>query len=220
LASLDFIRGAVRGTALIPVALQPEPAGFHANVRVPGQRFLATHPHPSNKDFKGNTYWKWAANELHAAYRGICAYTCFYHVPSGTIDHFLPKSAHPNLAYEWNNFRLASHRANSYKGQSMDVLDPFIIQPNWFALDVPSCLMIPGAGLGEPITSQVQRTIDVLHLNSDDTFVQERCDVMLAYANGDVSLDFLHRRFPFLAAEIVRQGIQHTASAIFKIRTV
>ena len=201
---------------MIPVALQPEPAGFNANVREPGQRFLAVKPHPSNKDFKGNTFWKWAATELHAAYRGICAYTCFYQMQPGSIDHFLPKSSYPNLAYEWGNLRLASHRVNLYKRDSVDVVDPFAVQPHWFAMDVPSCLIRPGDGLDEPLTSQIQRTIDVLRLNSDDVFVQERCDMMYAYARGDVSLDFLRRRCPFLAAEIERQGLQATASAIFK----
>lgn len=201
---------------MIPVTLQPEPAGFNVNVREPGRRFIAANQNPSNKDFKGNTFWKWAAPELHAAYRGICAYTCFYLVPPGSIDHFRPKSTQPHLAYEWSNLRLASYRVNLYKRNSVEVLDPFVVQPNWFVMDVPSCLIRPGADLGEPVTTQVQRTIDVLRLNSDDVFVQERCDMMFDYAKGDVSLDFLRRRFPFRAAEIVRQGLEATAKAIFK----
>ena len=198
------------------MVLQPEPVGFDFNVRQPGARFLAANPNPSNKDYRGNTYWRWAADELHAAYRGICAYTCFYLLPPGTIDHFRPKSAQANLAYEWNNLRLASYRVNVYKRDSVEVLDPFVIQPGWFVMDVPSCLIRPGEQLGEPITSQVQKTIDVLKLNDDDTFVQERCDIMLDYAKGNVSLDFLQRRFPFLAVEIVRHGLEAAALAIFK----
>ena len=34
--------------------------------------------------------------------------------------------------------------------------------------------------------------------------------------NQKVTLDFLRRRFPFLAMEIVRQGLEATALAIFK----
>lgn len=201
---------------MIPVELKAEPATFNTSVRQPGRAYLKTNPAPKSKEFQKNALWKKSAQDLHAAYSGICAYTCFYLAPFGSTDHFLPKSSHPNEAYEWNNYRLCSHRVNGYKGDSTDVIDPFVVQPGWFILDVPSCLVKPGAGLSNVVTTQIQATIDRLRLNDDDYFVQERCDLMVDFASGAVSLVHLRKRYPFLAAEITRQGIQETAAQIFR----
>jgi hypothetical protein len=201
---------------VIPLTLQQEPADFHTNVRIPGETFLAQKPEPNGKEFKQAAFWKRAAKELHAAYSGVCAYTCFYMMPPGSIDHYLPKSSYPRYAYEWSNLRLASHRVNLYKKDSVDVLDPCAIAAGWFIMDVPSCLIRPADDLEEPARTQVQNTVDILQLNIDDVFVQERCDMMYAYASGEVSLDYLRRRYPLLAAEIIRQGLQETAKDIFK----
>lgn len=218
MAALDSVCRAIRDRHLIPIERKPEPAGFEANVRRPGRAFLRANRTPSASDFKPHQYWKWAANELYEAYRRTCAYSCMYiPTPAGTIDHFAPKARRPDLAYDWENFRLALHRMNLYKGDSTDVLDPFSIQPGWFVLDFPSCLVRPGAGLTPEQTRQVEASIAVLKLNIDDSLVQDRCDVMVMFAQGDVGLGFLQRRYPFLAAEVERQGIQKSARTIFKM---
>lgn len=201
---------------MIPVQLKAEPATFNEVVRQPGKAFLNINPMPTSKEFQKNSHWKKSAPDLHAAYSGICAYTCFYLAPYGSTDHFLPKSSHPNEAYEWNNFRLCSHRVNGYKGDSTDVIDPFVVQPGWFVLDVPSCLVKSGEGVSDVVTSQVEATIKRLRLNEDDYFVQERCDLMVAFASGEVTLAHLSKRYPFLATEIKRQGLQTTAAQVFK----
>jgi len=202
---------------LIPVGPQAEPAGFEPNVRRPGRAFLRTNATPSTEDFKPHQYWKWAAKELYEAYRRVCAYSCMYiPTPPGTIDHYLPKSKRPDRAYEWDNFRLALHRMNRYKADRTDIIDPFLVGPGWFVLDMPSCLVRAGSGLTPQEKQRVDTTIDALKLNEDDSLVQDRCDVMLMFAQGDVKLPFLQKRYPFLAAEVIRQGVQLTASSIFK----
>jgi len=55
-----------------------------------------------------------------------------------------------------------------------------------------------------------------LRLNDDDYFVQEGCDWMLSFASGEVTLAHLSKRYPFLAAEISKQGLQITAAQVFK----
>jgi hypothetical protein len=201
---------------LIPVSLQAEPHNFEVAVRVPGKKFLVKAPNPTSEEFKKNNFWKNIAKEIYEAYNRVCAYTCRYiEVPNGTIDHFKNKSSYPQLAYEWENYRLCMHRVNLYKG-SNDIIDPFIVQLGWFIIDFPSCLVKPGEGLAEPIRAQVKKTIKILKLNDDDSFVQDRCDVMMLFAQGDVSIEFLRRRRPFLAVEVERQGIQHTATELFK----
>lgn len=204
---------------MIPVLSQPEPANFDAMVRRPGRNFLSRTANPSSKEFRSNAFWKSSANDLHAAYSGVCAYSCFYMMRSGaTTDHFLPKSSYPYDAYEWSNFRLSTHRLNTAKGESTEVIDPFVVQSGWFVLKFPSCLVFPGDGVSEVVKQQVIRTIDVLGLNRDDQLVQERCSLMVEYASGQVDLGFLARRYPFLASEIVRQGLQGRAANIFKMR--
>jgi len=197
--------------------MRQEPTGFDQNVRRRGAAYLKATP--GHKNFKpGHDYWKWASNELFVAYGRICAYTCWYMPLIGTLDHYLPKSKYPELAYEWSNYRLALHRMNMNKSDSTEVVDPFAVQPGWFALDFPSCLVVPGPNIGAPIEAQVRKTIDILKLNIDDNLVQERCNLMVDFSKGYIALPFLRERYPFLAIEIERQNLQARAAEVFKTR--
>lgn len=203
---------------MIRVALQPEYPNFNAEVRVPGAAFLATCQTPTSDQFKRKNFWSRAARELHAAYSGICAYTAMYLPEQGSVDHFLPKANHPQLAYEWNNFRLASGRVNSSKGNGLNILDPFEVQDDWFYMDIPACLLRPNPDLDKPIRNQISGTINSLRLNQDDNYVQERCNILMDYARADVSMGFLERRYPFLAKEVTRQGFdQQTLRDLFRM---
>ncbi len=203
---------------MIPVALQAEPDNFNASVRVPGAKFLAKTQHPTHRDFKGNNFWKNAAEDVYEAYSRVCAYTCRYiDTPYGSIDHFRSKSAHPHLSFEWSNFRLSLPRVNHHKAANASILDPFDVQPGWFVLDFPSCLVKPGDCLDHDVVDQINASIAGLKLNDDDSFVQDRSDIMMMYAEQVVTLTYLQRRRPFLAAEVERQGIDHVrAAALFK----
>ena len=201
---------------MIELAQTPEPQHFDAQVRRPGNRLLARRIPTSSKQF--NNYWKQIGHDLHTSYGGICAYTCMYMMPPGTVDHFFPKTQYPHHAYEWSNYRLATQKANQHKGDSTEVIDPFNVRPGWFVLDFPSCLVLPGSGLSDVVVAQIERTIKILKLNDDDVLVQERSDIMLMYADGEIEIGFLRKRYPFLALEIVRQGIEGTANQIFRRR--
>ena len=80
--------------------------------------------------------------------------------------------------------------------------------------------MKPGCDLDDAIRVRVLATIKVLKLNDDDSFVQDRCDVMLMFANGDVKMGYLKKHRPFLAIEVERQGIEKTAADLFKTLAV
>jgi hypothetical protein len=112
----------------------------------------------------------------------------------------------PGLAYEWSNFRLAQERINNNKGDSTDVLDPFHVQAGWFALDRASFFVKPNAGLKPQVEHAVNNTIEVLQLNAD-TFVRLRYTVLREYSCGNWTMDFLERRYPFVASELKRQGL-------------
>lgn len=192
---------------MIRVIVSPEYPSFDADVRRPGKAFLASCPEPNSDQFKKKNLWTRAAGQLHIAYSGICAYTAMYLPEQGTVDHFLPKTAYPAQAYEWSNFRLASGRINTYKGNSTDIVDPFVVDNDWFHLDLPGCLLKPNPGLEQAIRDRVTRTIKLLRLNQDDNYVQGRCDILMDFARGDVSIGFLQRRYPFLAKEVSRQAL-------------
>lgn len=192
---------------MIRVTLQPEYPTFDDDVRKPGAAFLATCPAPNHEEFKKKNFWTRAGKELHAAYSGICAYTAIYMPDQGSVDHFAPKSTHPHLAYEWSNFRLASGRVNTSKGNSAAVLDPFSIENDWFVMDVPACLLKPNPALERPLRNQIAATINSLRLNQDDNYVQERCNILMDYAREDITSNFLERRYPFLAKEVARQEL-------------
>lgn len=136
----------------------------------------------------------------------------------GSLDHFLPKAKYPNLAYEWDNYRLASQKANSNKGEVTNLIDPFVVGHGWFEIDFPSCLVKPGLNAPVPVHDQIVRTIDALKLNDDDSLVQDRCDVLLMLTDGDITVNFLIFRYPFLAYEVARQNIEPHLGSLFRRR--
>jgi hypothetical protein len=203
---------------LIGIARCPEYPDFDRDVRRPGAAFLATCPNPTSNEFKKKNFWSKAAKELHATYSGICAYTAIYLPHQGSVDHFLPKASHPQLAYEWSNFRLANAKVNNIKGNQTGVLDPFEVMDDWFFLEIPTCLIKANPILDKALRSRINVTINSLALNSDDSFVQERCNILIEYAKGEISVGFLGRRYPFLAKEVRRQNVdQENLRAFFKV---
>ncbi|MBN3124364.1 hypothetical protein [Pectobacterium brasiliense] len=202
---------------MIPLQLMPEPQNFDLNVRQKGALFLNKVPNPNYKDFVGKDYWRKAAKELYSSYRSICAYSCIYLPTSpGVVDHFLPKTKYPQLAYEWSNYRLCLDRLNQYKGNIENICDPFTIEIGWFVLDLPSCLIKPGEDLPQELHDKILYTIDVLKLNKDDGLVQNRCDIIMYLIEGDINMNFVEEKYPFIAQEIKRQGLVNNLSDIFK----
>jgi len=127
-----------------------------------------------------------------------------------SVDHFQPKSTHPNLAYEWNNFRLAHPKVNGYKADKTGLLDPFNIQPGWFILDFANCHVKPNPATSKAVQDSVTHTIKELKLNLDDSLVQTRFTIVRNYSKNHCDLDFLEGYYPFIAAELKRQGLHAT----------
>ncbi len=209
---------------MIRVEAQPEPPSFDARVRQPGLRALAElRGQPAGKrpgrkrELKQSiqskdlpAYWTRCLDDLHTAYRGICAYSCLYipHVVgSRTTDHASAKaprvSARLEDAYEWANYRLACGLMNSRK-DTKTVIDPFTIDGRWFELDLSTLAIGPNPELPKPLRERVQHTIDELRLD-DKELRQARADWYQPYLEGHISFSFLASKCPFLAAELVRQ---------------
>jgi len=193
---------------VIPVKPQSEPSNFFELVQKLGHAFLRVNPRPTDKEWARRDYWRNALPEMSISYKRICAY-CAQWIPHSTgthtIDHFIPKSINPNLAYEWSNFRYISSRFNSRKGVKA-ILDPFKLEEGWFILDFASCLIKPNPDLPLDQKRQVLDTIDILKLNSDELLVQERQGWIEDLLSGQYTFSFLAEKAPFIASEVLRQG--------------
>ena len=109
---------------MIPVELQPEPADFDENVRLPGRAWLAARavepdaPPPDPAALP--TYWRRSNRQLWEAYDGVCAYLAIHFewvTETHSTDHFVAKSRNAGDAYEWRNYRLSCLAANRNKGR-------------------------------------------------------------------------------------------------------
>lgn len=149
---------------MIRIELAKEPPDFNEKVRLPGREYLCSHP-------KGELrpYWTACKNALYEAYQGYCSYTTF-RIPSrldAVVDHFLPKSTHPDSAYEWDNYRLSSFHVNSVKNDSEEIIDPMLIPENGFLLEEDMKIKAnPAAFDTFESLHLAEKTIERLKLNS------------------------------------------------------
>lgn len=188
---------------MIPVQAQPEPPRFDAEVRQRGLRVLTDRPDALPP------YWRACLGDLHAAYRGICAYVCIYLEPvvaGRSVDHFIAKSADKTLAYEWSNYRLACAKMNSRKRDFTDVLDPFEVDERWFVLEFEFLQILPSPQLDANQRVQVEETIARLKLD-DAECRRARSAYYEAYIEREISFAYLERRCPFVAVEMKYQGL-------------
>ena len=191
---------------MIPVAEKAEPSWFDGKIRQPGLAFLARNPNRKPKPL-----WALARTDLRRTYGSTCAYTCRWISDDATVDHFLPKSKYPRLAYDWQNYRLSCSFANRAKGAKVGLCDPFRIGSRWFAIAFPQCDVILGSSLPKGQVAKALATIEALGLNAE-CVVEGRCRVMIEFRDGHIDLDHLRRFFPFCAMEIERQGSGSGAS--------
>ncbi len=187
---------------MISVSPRPEPDTFEARVRAPGRQALAEDKNPLPD------YWRRCSRELLEAYDRICAYSCF-HIPrvvgGATVEHFAPKSARRDLAYEWSNYRVVCALMNARKREFEDVLDPFEIDDDWFELELAFMQVRPAERLGERTTQAVLKTIDRLKLN-DVELCRAREDWYDDWIGGQFTASYMARHAPFIYREAVRQG--------------
>ncbi len=177
---------------------------------------MARQPHPTASEFRKHAYWTEIHDDLYRDYKGICAYCASWtpRSPGGrldhtSVDHFLPKSLNPLLAYEWDNFRLCRARLNANKGDQLSVIDPLYVINGWFTLDFTTFLIAPNDSSPAYIQYHVNESITTLGLNADD-YVNERIGVIKEYCLGSTSLSDLKSFYPFIATEIVRVDFDRT----------
>jgi uncharacterized protein (TIGR02646 family) len=199
---------------LIRIVATHEPIDFEARVRSPGNAFLATIPNPIGRQWEGHEYWRNIHGDLFLAYKGICAYCASWTMLpdssrrpiESSVDHFIPKSAQPTQAYEWNNFRLSRRRLNQRKGNHQDVIDPFLLAPRWFKINFSTFLINPHEELSVEDRLLVEKTIERLELNADNDYVQERISVIREYCLSNITIEQIQTKYPFIALEMEIQN--------------
>ena len=85
-------------------------------------------------------------------------------------------------------------------------MDPFHINDGDFVIDFPSCLVKPRKDMTPAEKSKAKFTIQVLHLNNEDS-ANRRFEIVLNYIRGRISREFLKEKYPFIAEELGRQGL-------------
>ena len=160
---------------MIPVILQPEPDDFDVNVRQRGHQWLADHGialHTVPSDSASlPSYWRSYNKTLWEKYDGVCAYLAIYFewpIGAHSTDHFVAKSQHAGMAYEWDNYRLSSLGANRNKNKYDDVLDPIGLAPDTFILNLTSGEISPNSHLAGQQLLDAQNTIKRLKLDSEE----------------------------------------------------
>jgi hypothetical protein len=202
---------------VIQVQEKPEYQHFDRDVRRPGRAFLATNPRPTNKEFRPHEYWSRSREQLREAYGRICAYTSFHLPTSGSLDHFIPKSLMPTLAYEWSNFRLCHDRVNNWKKSSLVAVDPFFLDSDWVYLSLPECIVRVANEVCPIVRSRLKQTLELLRINRDETFVDLRYNLVSDYVNGITDLEFLTKYYPFIGREVERQGGRLALEPLFVV---
>ena len=74
---------------------------------------------------------------------------------------------------------------NARKGAAADVLDPFDVKEDWFALELVDFQVLPGDGLADEVTGAVANTIECLRLN-DPACCEARAEYAEYYWSGDI----------------------------------
>ncbi len=160
-------------------------------------------------------YWTQILKDLRSAYGHTCAYlgVRIENYELATVDHFKPKTKHPNLAYEWHNYRLALHQINRIKDVHEDVLDPFDVEDGWFEMNRLTGELAPAESLDPELRARVKSTIKRLRLNDVDY-----CATRMKYHDGYLNLNLdntepsfnfaaVRLEFPFVALELKRQRL-------------
>ncbi|MCC6555489.1 MAG: hypothetical protein IT372_21220 [Polyangiaceae bacterium] len=187
---------------MIPFEPTPEPPHFDARVRQPGQRWLA-----SARTGTPPKYWRRAARDLRAAFRGLCGYTAMWLSTPGTVDHFISQSEDGSLLYEWTNYRYAAAWINSSKSDipSGQLLDPFEVGEEWFEVLLPSCQMVITDRCPPEARARAQTMLKRLKLGDGEDVVGVRQEWYQCYLDGELSLEGLARKAPLIARAVRKQ---------------
>lgn len=118
---------------------------------------------------------------------------------------------HPDLAYEWTNFRYVSYVLNSSKRTVDDtVLDPYLVKSGWFEIILPSLQMRVTDKVPAAYKAVAAFTLKRLKLGDGEKIIRWRQHYYARFQAGQLDLDGL-RVFAPLVADAVERQQQETA---------
>lgn len=184
---------------MIPVSRPDEPRVFDAKVRKPGGRWRSEHRSAK----RPRAFWSECLDPLREAFSGRCGYAAMLDPTGGTVDHYLSWKNHPELAYEWSNYRFASAVMNSAKRTAdAAVLDPFDVGAGWFEIILPSLQMQITDAVPPELREKAEYTLKRLKLRDGERVIRWRLSWYRLFLNGGVSLEGLRDVAPLLAEAI------------------
>ena len=193
------------GACMIPVAPVGKPKDFDAEVKTPGTAWLQTHRAAKRPPALWNKYTK----DLCEGFSGLCGYAAMLDPTGGTVDHYLSYKNHPNLTYEWNNYRFASGTLNSSKKTADDtVLDPYAVQAGWFEILLPSLQMRVTNAVPAPLRDKAEHTLNRLKLRDGERIIRWRQSWYDMYKSGKLTLDGLRQVAPLIADAVDKLNAQ------------
>ena len=180
---------------MIRVEPLPEPLNFEADVRSPGNEWLRNNPGAKRPP----ALWLKYISDLADGFRDRCAYAAMY-VPEGTVYHFLSYKNHPELTYEWGNYRFSAGTLNSSK-KTVDgaLLDPYEIEDGWFEIILPSLQLRLTDAVPAAMRDKAEYTLKRLKLRDGERVLRWRRSWYALYQSGELTLDGLRRVAPLIA---------------------
>jgi hypothetical protein len=97
---------------------------------------------------------------------------------------------------------------NGAKGTD-EVIDPFLVQPGWFELDLDTFLVRRGQAAPVAEHGRVQQTLKILNLRQ---CVAQRGDFIMRYRARQIDLAHVAIYAPFVASELLRQSSSCTVT--------
>ena len=194
---------------MIRVTPPAEPPDFDQKARQPGQAWLAKNLDQDGKLPEGKrplNKWKRFRNQLAGGFHNRCGYSAIHDL-LGTVDHYLSCENHPQLAYEWSNYRYASGWINSSKGTFDDqILDPFEVQDDWFEILLPSMQLVLTGAVPPHERQRAEFTLERLQLGHGETIIKLRLVWYGYYQEGRIDLDQLEMFAPLIARAVRKQA--------------
>jgi len=177
-----------------------EPASFDLNCRQAGQRFIGG----SEKTWRN--LWSIYHDDLAEGYGWLCCYGCMK-IAKGSVDHFEEKgtptdSKHPELVYEWSNYRFADQHFNNKKRKRNEgdpkFLDPLLVQGGWFTVSIPSLKLEVSPDIPDEHRASAEHTIKKLGLVDGPVIMRLRRNLFSAYSRGEIGLTHVKNEQPLL----------------------
>lgn len=187
---------------MIRVAKVPKPPGFEQKASKPGKAWLAANP----KARRPRDLWSPFLPKLEEGFASLCGYAAMLDPTGGTVDHYLSFRNHPKRAYDWSNYRFASHSMNASKRTADEaVLDPYLVGEGWFEILLPSLQLTLTNKVPASERERAEFTLDRLKLRDGEKVLRWRRQWYELFLAGRLSLEGLRVVAPLLADAIAKQ---------------